>query len=221
MEYGLVKDPAVVIHRLSTLDIETDQFNTQARRTTGTEVTPEMIGYGLKRLLTPGLAHAEIRLNSINDLSIPEICQRYRALILGVEGTIMECGAETIDPEIIKIIRAIRAQMPVCAMTNRTKGIEHIQAQLGTKIPVIRDVPLMPDPGAFRVAVSKLQNPQKGKPTVLSEECACVGGNPLTEGGCTQEGIDFIMVDPNRGNEGTVFNALRSAARYFTSTQSR
>jgi predicted HAD superfamily phosphohydrolase YqeG len=211
-----VPEPQVLIHRLSTLGGETNQLGAQARRTTGTEITPDMITYGLQRLVTPKLARAEMQLNSINNLPIREISNKYRALILGVEGTIMEYGAETIDKKIIEIIRAIRVKMPICAMTNNTKNASYIQAQLGTNIQVIRNVPLMPDPGAFRVAVSRLQNPPKGKPTVLNEECACLGSNPLTEGGCTREGIDFILVDPKTGNEGMEFRALRSAARYFT-----
>jgi predicted HAD superfamily phosphohydrolase YqeG len=188
-----------------------ETFEEHTTRTKGDEINPEMIAHGLSLIFKPELTKTAMEVGKILNLPVDEICANYRGLLLGVEGTIMEQGGEIIDPDIADLLLEIKSKIRICAMTNCSKPNP---ALIHLGIPIARNIPPMPDARGFSVAVAQhLQNPGSRNNVVLNSQCAMIGSNPLTEGGCTRAGIDFISVQPMPGSESTAFKVLRQAGR--------
>ncbi len=179
--------------------------------TFGDEITPTMLAHGSSLLFNPDLSETTLQAPSLKELPVEAICRRYRGLLIGVEGTIMEQGGEEISSDIMGILNAFRARTRICLMTNSTIPKPAI---IRTGIPIATHIPLMPDPRGFTVAVSRhLQDVTQRAGAVLNNQCAMIGSNPMTEGGCTEADIDFIMVNPLAGKESAAFKLLRGAGR--------
>jgi predicted HAD superfamily phosphohydrolase YqeG len=186
-----------------------ETFDTHPRRSCGNGITPEMLAHGARLSFSPKMTRTVLRVESVCDLPVHALRLKYKGLILGVDG-IMECDDETSAPAVIAILSQIKEQIRICALSNCTKPVPAL-IQLG--IPLVTDVPPMPDPRAFDVAVSRyLQNGR----VVHTEQCAMVGSDFLTHGGCRNVGMDFILVNPvtgKNGEETTALNLLRQTAR--------
>jgi predicted HAD superfamily phosphohydrolase YqeG len=199
-------------NKMILLGSEIEVFPEPEREAHGTEISPDMIAHGAELLFHPEFTKTSLRLDKIQDLSAQQINQirvTFRGIILGIDGTLIEHDGNELAPDVIEVLRKIRAKTNVCAMSNNTKPREALR-QLG--IPVVTHVPPMPDPAAFDVAVGLyLQNPGLTKGVVYNQQCVVIGSNFLTEGGCRRLGMDFIHVKPVRGSENTGYKLLRKA----------
>jgi predicted HAD superfamily phosphohydrolase YqeG len=152
------------------------------------------------------------RIQDLSDTQIHQLQSTFHGIILGIDGTLVEQDGNELDPGVIEVLKKIGARINVCAMSNNTRP-RNILGQL--HIPVVTHVPPMPDPGAFNAAVGLyLQNTGKGKGVVYNRECAVIGSNFLTEGGCRHLGMDFIHVKPIKGNEDLSYKLLRKAGEW-------
>lgn len=155
--------------------------------------------------LRPNLTRTLTSVNRFTDIEASLFLRKnIRGLIIDIDGTLTEHGGETLPPEVIeKIQDFIRNQIAVCIFSNNSKDRTDQFEALGIK--ALKDAALKPHPQGFLKAMQDLGLED---PT----QCAVIGDNFNTDGGCNDIGMHFIHVKPIKGQEPLWVKMTRSYA---------
>ncbi len=158
----------------------------------------------------PKLTSTLMRLERFIEMPVDKVKQSVRALIIDVDGTLLEPGAKHVAPAVLEKLKEIRDKMLVCIFADDMEGLPVLE-QLG--IPNVRNVPPKRDPRSFDVAIQLcLQNRHHRTNFLYPRDCAMVGDNFLTDGTCRKIGMHFIHVRPMEGNDGFLRTFTRNMA---------
>lgn len=170
-------------------------------------LTPEKLFHALALPFHPGLTRTMQHLEKFDDLDINRISASIYGLVLDVDGTMVSHHTNDFSPAVLEKLREIKARIPAVVFSNNGEDRE-IFRQIG--IPVVTRVAPKPEPSGFKVAIDMhLQNKHVNHPAVYPQQCAMVGDNFLTDGGCRKIGMKFIHVKPIPGNEKLMHRATR------------
>ncbi len=163
----------------------------------------DKLSFGFNLPWNPEHTETLFDLEKFEDMDVDKVRIYTHALVLDVDGTLVEHHGNVFQPAVVEKLREIRAKMKVCVFSNNDQERE-IFGQLA--IPVVKNATPKPSPMGFdRAARHYLQmNP---------DQCTMVGDNLLTDGGAKQVGMHLILVDPIPGKEGIMHRLTRSYGR--------
>jgi uncharacterized protein len=151
----------------------------------------ERIGHTFSMAFNPRLSETVLRLKCFEELPVLDVSRRWEGLIIDVDGTLTTPGNDEIPAEVLQKLAEIRKAMSVCIFGRDMWQLR----KLG--IPIVRNVAPKPDPTGFETAANLyLKTNRKSGMIIDPKNCAMVGDDFSTDGGCRITGMKFIHVEP-------------------------
>jgi len=164
-------------------------------------VNSDKFWHTLGLVFKPRLTKTMMRLDKFGDLPIESLIRmQIRGLIIDVDGTLTEHHNQEFKPEVIAKLHEVRENFKACFFSNNADVRPEL---LRTGIPFVHNVPAKPDPIGFELAA-------RLKLGLEPYQCAMVGDNFITDGGCRKAGMPFIHVKPIPGPESFGHRLTRS-----------
>ena len=174
------------------------------------------ISHALRLPFHPALTKTAMRLDKFEDLPVDTLRRYYSGLIIDVNGTLVEPEEDDLSQPVLEKLKEIRDKMPVCIFGRQ------LPAFYGLHIPVVKNVPAKPSKAGFDIAVYRyLQSKNRSRGLVYPDECAMVGDDFLTDGGCRQLNMKFVYVKSRNSHQGLVPRINRRIAETIAGIHDR
>lgn len=154
----------------------------------------------------PSRLNTFMQVKKFEDVPIERLlAQGFEGILLDADGTLGPHHAREFSQPVIDHVRAMLAKgLKISIYTNAWEGRFQAFQEMGVKI--VTNVPAKPDPHGFRIAMTdflNLDDPAK---------VCMIGDNYVTDGGAIDAGMQFIHVQPVKGNEPFFHSATRFLA---------
>jgi predicted HAD superfamily phosphohydrolase YqeG len=149
----------------------------------------ERVAHALSLPFNPKLTRALMNLDSFTDLPIDKVKRYVKGLLINIDNTLAEPGAQEFPPEIMAKIDEIQRAFRVCFYTNDDDYRPELEK---TGIQFARNIAAKPDPDGFKMAA-------RLRLDLSPEECAMVGSDYTLDGASRKAGMKYIHVKPIPG----------------------
>jgi uncharacterized protein len=146
-----------------------------------------------------------MQVKKFEDVPIDRLLEEgIEGVLLDADGTLGPHHAKEYNLSVLGHVQAMLGKgLKVAIFTNAWEDRFHSFQEMG--VTVVNNVPAKPDPRGFHIAMTKflqLEDPVK---------VCMIGDNYVTDGGAIDAGMQFVHVQPVKGNE----PFLHSATRFF------
>jgi uncharacterized protein len=144
-----------------------------------------------------------MQVKRFEDISIEQLLAKgFEGILIDADGTLASHHAREFTPLVIDHVRTMLENgLKVAIYTNAWEDRFQSFQEMGVK--VVTNVPAKPDPRGFKIAMTNflhLEDPAK---------VCMIGDNYVTDGGAVDAGMQFIHVQPVKGNEPLFHSATR------------
>lgn len=162
----------------------------------------------------PSLTGTLSRLNNFSDLDVSLLTSSHiRAVILDLDGTLVEHGKDTLSLQVISKIQEIQASaIRVCILSNNS-NFRSTSIASSLNLNVFQAIPLKPHPASFLDAMKKMEIDDP-------KQCAMIGDNFNTDAGANSVGMHFIYVEPISGDEPVWVKLTRAYTAWWAEVHS-
>ncbi len=157
----------------------------------------------------PNLTRTFAEVDSFSDLDVSFLTSRgIKALILDLDGTLVEHGRDNLSSQTISKIQEIQARaIRMCILSNNVSSRSY-SITSSVNMDLLQATPLKPHPESFLCAMKKIGIDDPS-------QCAMVGDNFNTDAGANSVGMHFIYVKPIPGTEPIWVKLTRSYAAWW------
>ena len=146
------------------------------------------------------------QIKRFEDVHVEELLEKgFEGILIDADGTLASHHNREFTQSVIDHVRTMLEKgLKVAIYTNAWENRFQAFQDMGVK--VITNVPAKPDPRGFHIAMTNflhLEDPAK---------VCMIGDNYVTDGGAIDAGMQFIHVQPIKGNESFFHSATRQFA---------
>lgn len=167
------------------------------------DIDGEKLALAIRLPFNPHLTKTEAVLEKFSNLDIDWIQRNTRGVITDLYGTLLAHNAKRIPEENMAVLAEIKKYKPL-VVHSRSRYPHQDIVRLGIK--TAQNIPQKPNGNGF----TTIPNLYFNEPP---EKCVMIGNNILTDGGCRQVGMPFILVQPIPGDEKLIHQITRGYAR--------
>ncbi len=175
-----------------------------------TRPTPEREGFTWAKTarflalpFSPSRLATFMQVKRFEDVPIEQLLAKgFEGVLIDADGTLASHHAREFTQSVIDHVRAMLENgLKVAIYTNACEDRFQSFQEMGVK--VVTNVPAKPDPCGFKIAMTDflhLEDPAK---------VCMIGDNYVTDGGAVDAGMQFIYVQPVKGNEPSFHSLTR------------